>query len=287
MAKVTTDENGVNELTSLANALKDCCENVNNALLTLQTSIQEKENLLGPHIDEIQEILETINDAQNTGLTDVDQIYEMIMELAKNISEFISGSVLNDEKGCHSSSNESTAGSNRVMGNSKGMDDTSKEFSIQSFRTDLYALRSTMDLGPGDENVQQLAGRHKDVQKKEADGFESHHIPSAAVLREFGIDTDEWPTIALEGPDHAATDSYRGKQKRKYKSIFPDVPPSMAYRDESIKMVDTSGGFIQLVRNEILNVKKCCGGKYDGAIAKYFHELERYIESHGVPQRKE
>lgn len=159
------------------------------------------------------------------------------------------------------------------------------KFEKESFSTDLHGFAGSLDLGDGEDGIVQLSGRHKEVQKKEPKGYESHHIPSAAALKQFGIDTDQWPTIALTNDDHAKTDSYRGRQRKKFKSFFPDAAQGETYKGESIEMIDTPGGFVRLVEDEILNIKEACGDRYDGAIKQYVAEIERYVQEHGIPKR--
>ena len=67
--------------------------------------------------------------------------------------------------------------------------------------------------------------------------------------------------------------------------MFPDVPPSDAYKAGVIKEI-REGKFVDIVRNEIYNIREKCGTKYDGGIARYFEALKRYIEKNGVPKAK-
>lgn len=154
-----------------------------------------------------------------------------------------------------------------------------------SFARDVEGLRGTMDIGPGSAGVQQLSGAHKDVQKQEDSGYESHHIPAQSVLKEYGVDTNEWPTIALTKEDHAKTDSYRGKQKHKTEYIFGGGSTD-TYKKEAIDLMNRPGGFFDLVRDEVLNIKAACGDKYDGAIDQYLKRIVEYVQKHGVPTKK-
>lgn len=160
------------------------------------------------------------------------------------------------------------------------------DLAASSFITDMAGLKSTMSLGEGSTSVKQLGGIHKKVRKEDGPGYESHHIPSAAALKQFGIDTDEWPTIALTNEDHAKTDSYRGKQSKKYKPFLPGEADGGTYKEEAIELLDRGGGFSELVRDEIYNIREQCGDKYDGAIAQYLDEVTEYVKKHGVPTRK-
>lgn len=89
MGKVTTDENGVQKLTGLANLLEESSEQITSATTTIQSSFEEKRSLLGPHINEISEIIETIQTAQKDGHESVLAVQNNLLSVASAISEFI------------------------------------------------------------------------------------------------------------------------------------------------------------------------------------------------------
>lgn len=268
MGKVTADEAGVQKLRELAAALEEGYVKIEDNTQLLKSSFEEKKGLLGPNTATIEEIVETIDSAQKAGESSVMTVRDRLLIVADAIQEYIDMPV---------SMKSLDAGG----GASKGGSD----FEVESFCTNIGAMRDGLSLGAGDAGTKQLSGAHKDVRKDDGPGYESHHIPSAAVLKEFGIDTDEWPTIALQDEDHKDTDSYAGKQKKTLKSIFPDAPKMGTYKEESVKMAGEPGGLEQLIYNEILNIRKNHGDKYDGAIAKYLDEVEQYIKKHGIPKR--
>ena len=43
---------------------------------------------------------------------------------------------------------------------------------------------------------------------------------------------------------------------------------------------------MQLIRDEILNIKDKCGNKYNDAIKDYLDILERHIKKNGIPGEK-
>lgn len=151
---------------------------------------------------------------------------------------------------------------------------------VQSFLKDLEGFAAGLDLGSGDPEIIQEAGPYKKIGQK---GYERHHIPSQAALKPFGIQTATWPCISLTRADHAETDSFRGKQGKRYVSHFAPGETSDTYKETSIEKIAEAGGLIQLIEAEILNIRSVCGTKYDGAIAQYIECLQAYVKENGLP----
>lgn len=148
----------------------------------------------------------------------------------------------------------------------------------------MRGLKEGLSLTEGDSDTIQMSGSYEELPRSSV--YERHHIPSKAALSEFGIDTNEWPCICLENADHALTDSYRGKQGKKVKSSFPDKSSGKnTYKEETIEMIDTQGGFSQLVIDEVFNIRATCGEKYDKAIGDYIDLVVDYVNKHGIPKR--
>lgn len=245
-----------------AGALENLIGKFDNDINEIERAYSENAGGLGAHSEDIEALIEELKDI----LKDCHpQLQKLSLKMAKSAmirQAHIDASVY------------------------KKVSTSTGNLAVDSFVTDVAGLKSTMSLGEGDSETKQLAGVHKQVRQKDGPGFESHHIPSAAALKQFGIDTDGWPTIALTKEDHAKTDSYRGKQSKKGQSIFPDAPQSGTYKEESVEMIARGGGFFELVRDEILNIREQCGDKYDGAIAQYLDEIVAYVKKNGVPQKK-
>lgn len=149
----------------------------------------------------------------------------------------------------------------------------------------MHGLKDGLSLSEGDSGTIQKAGPYKGLPSSSE--YERHHIPSKAALSQFDVDTDQWPCICLVDTDHALTDSYRGKQGKKGKSYFPDNPSSgKTYKEESIEMIDKEGGFSQLIIDEVLNIRRACGEKYDKAIGDYIDLVVDYVNKHGIPKRR-
>lgn len=256
---LAVNEQSVEVLNGLAEQLLEITNVISSETASLKAVYEENQNGLGNHAADIKNLIDDL-------ATNEADAGKLIMKLGLKLKR----SAMIRQKHID----------NNLYANGTG------SFEVQSFKTDLSGIRSTLDLGAGDSCVQQLAGIHKAVQRNEEKGYESHHIPSAAVLKEFGIDKDKWPTIALTKEDHAKTDSYRHKQLKKYQSIFPDVAESPTYKEQGIELMGEPGGFFQLVRDEVLNIKAGCGDKYDGAIKQYLDEIEKYVEKNGIPKRK-
>ena len=154
---------------------------------------------------------------------------------------------------------------------------------VDSFITDINGIKDTMSLSDTNTASVDMAGPYSSLPSSSE--YERHHIPSKAALQKFGVDTDNWPCICLENEDHKMTDSYRGKQKRHTNSFLPDSPKSKSYKEETIDMIDCPGGFADLVRDEIYNIKNACGNKYDHSISQFIDVLCDHIKKYGIPKR--
>lgn len=167
-------------------------------------------------------------------------------------------------------------------GGSGNCSENDQSFYTKGALVDLEGLKESLSLSEGNLGTNQLAGIYKDIKPS---GYERHHIPSVGALKAFGVDTKSWPTILLTKDDHAKTDSYREKQRSKYDSIFPDDKRSDTYKDSAIELMNRDGGFVELVRDEIYNIREQCGEKYDGAISQFLDVLKDHILKHGIPRK--
>ena len=157
--------------------------------------------------------------------------------------------------------------------------------------TNIYAkraiesIRNTLQLGAGDPDIHQLGGSYGDIRKylreHQITGYEVHHIPAKAVVRDWGL-TNALPAIALLLEDHEKTDSFRGKARKEYESFLPDEGKSTSYMKLARERLSNEE-FFALVSIELLNIREQCGHRYDGAIAQYLVEIENYISIHGLP----
>lgn len=254
-------EESIDGLKQLSGALVDMVGKLKDAVSSLRVAFDENASGLGAHSDDINALIEGMD------------ILSSITERYANRLSF---------KLLKAASIRQTHIDNNPY-DSKDYGGFSLE--VASFVTDVNGLKATMSLEAGDPSVKQLAGIHKEVQRDEGPGFESHHIPSAAALKQFGVDTKNWPTIALTKDDHSKTDSYRYKQRQRTEPLFPDSPKNGTYKEEAVALLDKPGGLFELVRDEILNIREQCGSKYDGAIAQYLDQIVEYIKKHGVPSR--
>lgn len=147
---------------------------------------------------------------------------------------------------------------------------------------ELLTLKDDLELTDGDSEVPQLGGLHKSV-RSQLSGFESHHIPAQSVQAEKA---DELPSIAITAEDHHLTDSYRGKSHRKYSSFLPDDNnDTPSYKQEAQSMIE-NGDYMDLVRDELYNIREHFGHKYDGAIKQYLNAMAKMIAEKGVPDTK-
>lgn len=250
----------IEQMKTLAENIAETTEELENTVSSLLSVYEENQDGLGAHSDSILDLLFDLKRIANEAYAPCAKLSLKLVKAAMIRQKHLEDNVY------------------------AGVGGGSRE--IESFVTDATGLKETMSLGKGDSGTKQLAGPHEQTRKEDGPGYESHHIPSAAVLKQFGIDTDKWPTIALTAEDHAKTDSYRGKQQKKTKSIFPDAPAGGTYKEEATELLERGGGFFELVRDEIYNIREQCGDKYDGAIAKFLDEMVEYVKKHGVPKKK-
>ena len=79
---IRMDEESVQALKTLASALPEATELVQEAKTNLEASFDEKKELLGPHTSEIEAILETVSDAQNEGHSSVVKLQAKLVQAA-------------------------------------------------------------------------------------------------------------------------------------------------------------------------------------------------------------
>ena len=264
MSNMAVSEEAIESLKSLVTSISECLEMISGEVNVLKSAYFENESGLGAHSDTIGKLIEDLEalskDSENLG-----------KRLGLKLSKAAVIRQAHREKNPYSTTADSSSSGN---------------LAVDSFVADMGGLKTTMSLGSGDPGTKQMGGPYNTVARKDGPGYEAHHIPSAAALKEFGIDTKNWPTIALTSEDHAKTDSYRSKQRRVSEPFFPDSPPNSAYKDEAVELMGRGGGFFELVRDEILNIREQCGDKYDEGISQYIDSVVEYVKKHGVPTRK-
>lgn len=287
MAKYAVNEQGIQSLNDIKSNIDISLENLSSVATQLKSRYESEAEKLGPHFSDIEKICETITSVVQDSQADADSLkvaidklidkYEAI--IVKKISADTGTTVENNGKSGGTSSGGSS--SSNGVGEEKGPN--GQPLSTESFVRDITGFKDTLSLGHGDGEAVQAAGPYKSLPSSSK--YERHHIPSKAVLEQFGINTNEWPCICLENSDHAKTDSYRAKQKRKYKSYFSGDVNDTTYKERAIGMVDTPGGFTSLIIDEVLNIREACGDKYDQAISDYLDCIKEYISKNGIPKR--
>lgn len=280
MAVYTCSEEGVRILCKLVDEIRDRMDMISIETDSISSAIEEHGELLGPHYKSLVKSIEQIKNAIRQSTIPIVEVSDKLSLVARKYQDIIA-----DDPFCV----ELIDGINSYkMTNGKGMaiEGSARSVEIEAFKRDIIGLQSTMDLSDGEQGIVQLSGIHDFVRNNDGTGYESHHIPSAAVLKEFGIDTNQWPTIALRKEDHELTDSYKGKQRKVLRSEIDPQNAMGTYKEESINMIASSGGLFQLVRDEIYNIKDACGDRYDGAIKQFFQQISSYIEKNGIPHKE-
>ena len=147
-------------------------------------------------------------------------------------------------------------------------------------------IRSALQLQTGDTHIHQLCGSYSTIrrwiQKNHIVGYEVHHIPSKAVVCNWGT-MYILPVIVLLEEDHAKTDCYRYKSLKKYKSFLPDVVEESSYIEDATERISDEQLF-ELIKIELWNIRDQCGHRYEGAIQQCLDALEEYVNTRGLPQ---
>lgn len=149
---------------------------------------------------------------------------------------------------------------------------------------EIETLRESLELDSGDSSYVQLGGYHRDVKKQDPQGYESHHIPARSVQ-----DTNaEWlPAISIAKDDHKLTSSFSGKQRRVYQSVFSKDMPSVNYKENVTQSLEKgSPGYIDVVKNELLDLRASTGHRYDRGVSAYLDAVVDMLSSKGFPGAK-
>ena len=201
------------------------------------------------------------------------------------IDEYETVNLSNGNSGGNRSDSSSNTGLPRLMGNMQQVLDENPSAMRERTLYELSVLRDDLELSEGNPALPQLGGSYREVRKQlkalGIRGYAAHHIPSAAAQGADHKETREYyeslPTIAISNIDHMETDSYGGNQNSRYQSFLPDVPISASYCDEITAEIE-SGNFIEVVRNEIYNIRDHFGHDYDGGISRYLDALESFLQ---------
>lgn len=145
---------------------------------------------------------------------------------------------------------------------------------------EICSLRDDLELTNGDSDYVQAGGLYKDLVGKYK-GYEIHHIPAKSVQYK---NARYLPAIALTAQEHSCTDSYRYKSNKKYDSFLPDSADGNTYKEDA-KDIISQGRYIDLVRDELYNIKDNFGNRYDGGIKNYLDCLYQQISEKGVPKK--
>ena len=149
---------------------------------------------------------------------------------------------------------------------------------------EIERLREDLELGKGESGFTQLGGYHIDVRKQDSAGYESHHIPSQGTQDEIG---EMLPTISITNDDHKLTSSYAGKQKKTYQPAFPTPIPLSNYKESIIQNLELgSPGYIDTIKNELLDLRSTTGHRYDGGISAYLDAVIDMLATRGIPKAK-
>ena len=149
---------------------------------------------------------------------------------------------------------------------------------------ELETIRESLDLGSGDPDIIQMGGYHRDVRIQDPPRYESHHIPARSVQSENA----EWlPTISITESDHKKTSSYSGKQRHITEPIIPsNIKPMTHKRVVSEKIAEGGSGYVEAVRDELLELRACTGHKYDGGVSAFLDAVIDMLARRGIPDAR-
>ena len=165
--------------------------------------------------------------------------------------------------------------------------DSHKKEQIRAI-SELLSLESSLNLSNGDPDTPQIGGLHGDNHKRKPPGWHSHHIPPKSVSNN---NINVLPAVCLTDADHRLTASYGGRMSSKSdSSLYTDLgltPPdnSLPYKDELIMQIN-NGNYSDAFRNEVFELKKLFGDKYDGAIKQAIVANRKYLQEYGNPKVK-
>lgn len=149
---------------------------------------------------------------------------------------------------------------------------------------EIETLRADLELGAGEAGFAQLGGYHKDVKTQDPPGYESHHIPARTTQSENG---EMLPTISITHDDHMLTSSYKGKQGKTYKPVFPTGVPLTNYKESIIHNLENgSSGYVDSIKHELLDLRVTTGHRYDGGISAYLDAVIDMLSTRGLPKAK-
>ena len=284
MSEWTVTDEAVKAMQELADRINHVMQEIEFECQQLATMFEDNKNGLGYHSNEISKLIINLSEleknAQLTGKKLVNKLIKSAAVRKAHITKSYSSAKNTEKESCSGIANNGKTEKNDVENNKL----SAKKYAEYVLH-ELESFEKTLELTDGTPGVLQLGGYHGEVKKdasKVAEKFESHHIPSQGALAD---NADNLPTIAISKEDHKLTDSYAGKQRKRYSSIFPDLEPGEAYKAGVIQMIK-EGRFVEIVRDEIYNLIDQFGHKYDGGIKQYLEALRQYIEKHGVPKAK-
>lgn len=156
-------------------------------------------------------------------------------------------------------------------------------YEIQRELVDIEGFREGLSLEEGDKDILQEAGAYGDLKKLEdMEGYEHHHMLAQSMV---DADPSKLPAISLLAEDHRMTSSYGGRQNSRYTSSIDPCDVSDTYKNEIMNMID-EGRYGEAVRDEVLEIRRDFGTKYDGAIDKFLDYYSDYIKENGIPSSK-
>lgn len=88
-SRIKMTQESVTTLKNLANKLNESTETIKTAKTKLESSFEEKKELLGPHTGEIKQILDTVSETQDQGHASVVKLQAKLVKSAAKLKTIL------------------------------------------------------------------------------------------------------------------------------------------------------------------------------------------------------
>lgn len=89
MAGVSISTEGAQAMTDMAQALPQYVEDITQQTANVYTTYNDNQDVLGPHSDQIEEIITLVQTANNESAESIDELSEKMLEVAEDILEIV------------------------------------------------------------------------------------------------------------------------------------------------------------------------------------------------------
>lgn len=280
----TTTEEAMAAFRKLAADLEKTDDDLAGALAALKRVYEEQQEGLGYHSKDIGDLIAAMEGSRKDGKRELDRLI-----LALTRAAALRGAIQQTSRygaaasGGAPSAEAATGAPAGQAGGGPGAEQPGTDAPTPEERTifELTVLEEQLDLTDGEAGIVQLGGFHGEVKEQlRGTGYHSHHIPAKVLL---DVPMDALPTVALRAEDHRDTSSFGGRMGSRAKPLFPTREQGEKH-GELVKE-DLGKGFLaEIIRDEILEIRRECGTRYDGGLKQYIAAMKEFIRKNGVPK---